>query len=36
MISDRKWLRDIGEWKDWEDENYGSLILREYMRIYGR
>lgn len=36
MISDREWLRKLGEWKDWEDESYGERLLREDMRMRGR
>lgn len=34
MISDREWLRKLGEWIDWEDESYGEKLLRHYMELY--
>jgi hypothetical protein len=36
MISDKEWLRTIGNWRDWEDESYGERLLKEYMRIHKR
>ena len=34
MISDKEWLRKLGEWTDWQDENFGERELRNYMMIY--
>ena len=34
MISDKQWLRKLGEWIDWQDESFGERELRNYMVIY--
>ena len=34
MISDKQWLRKLGEWIDWQDESFGERELRNYMMLY--
>ena len=34
MISDKEWLRKLGEWIDWQDESFGERELRNYMMLY--
>jgi len=36
MKSDKKWLRDLGDWIDWEDESYGERVLKSYMESIHR
>jgi hypothetical protein len=36
MISDREWLRKLGNWIDWEDESFGEKELRHYMELYDK
>lgn len=34
MISDREWLRKLGEWIEWQDGSFGERELRNYMMVY--
>ena len=34
MISDKQWLRKLGEWIDGQDESFGERELKNYMMLY--